>query len=285
MNDGLDGALDTEITAMDARNPSLNSFEIDLSTTGVVGRIYKFKIRAENINGDFVETNALSLALASLPSKPPTTVYSDDQVTNTQTLGVYFDIFTTSENGGSEILNYELQYDDGYRGSFMSVIQLANRLTISEGVVASQEYRFRYRAQNFNGWGPFSDISYYIAATVPNRPPPPLYISSTATTTTLQFIEPEILGGSPLTSFILYVDTLSALQTEIDYVMIYNGTQTQYTVTDQDAGGLTTGTIYRYVLKANNVFGASIQSEEIRVALGSLPIAPNAPTKVEELSG
>lgn len=45
-----------------------------------------------------------------------------------------------------------------------------------------------------------------------------------------------------------------------------------------------TGTTYRYVLVASNVFGDSPQSEEIRVAQGSLPTAPNAPSKIELLS-
>jgi hypothetical protein len=41
---------------------------------------------------------------------------------------------------------------------------------------------------------------------------------------------------------------------------------------------------YRYVVVAYNVFGDSPQSEQIRVALGSLPFAPNAPIKNEILS-
>jgi hypothetical protein len=47
---------------------------------------------------------------------------------------------------------------------------------------------------------------------------------------------------------------------------------------------LVTGLTYRYVLVATNVFGDSPISEETRVALGSLPVAPNAPVKIEELS-
>lgn len=115
MNDGNDGALDSEVTAMADRNPNLNSFAIDM-TAGTVGLIYKFKVRAENINNDFIDTNALSVALASLPSKPLTPPTSDPSVTNMFTLGVYIDIFTSAENGGSEILNYQIYWDDGARG-------------------------------------------------------------------------------------------------------------------------------------------------------------------------
>lgn len=115
INDGNDGALDSEVTAMADRNPNLNSFAIDM-TAGTVGLIYKFKVRAENINNDFIDTNALSVALASLPSKPLTPPTSDPSVTNMFTLGVYIDIFTSAENGGSEILNYQIYWDDGARG-------------------------------------------------------------------------------------------------------------------------------------------------------------------------
>jgi hypothetical protein len=48
--------------------------------------------------------------------------------------------------------------------------------------------------------------------------------------------------------------------------------------------GLVTGVTYRYVLVASNVFGDSPWSEEIRVAFGSLPTAPDALTKIEILS-
>ena len=48
--------------------------------------------------------------------------------------------------------------------------------------------------------------------------------------------------------------------------------------------GLETGKIYRYVLKVKNEFGDSPQSEQIRIAMSSLPAFPDAPTKVENLS-
>jgi hypothetical protein len=131
MDDGNDSDLTTEVTGLDPRSPNINSFVIDLSTAGVVGLIYKFKVRADNINGDYVDTNALSVALASLPSKPLQGPVSDPSLTNMFQVGVQFDLFSTEEmNGGSEILNYEIQYDDGERGDFTSVIQLGNELLI-----------------------------------------------------------------------------------------------------------------------------------------------------------
>ena len=107
-NEGENGPLDVEVTSMASNDPNLNSHIIDFSATGVVGRVYKFKVRAENINGDYVETNALSVALASLPDKPTTPPSSDPTVTNMQTLGIIIDLFDPTNNGGSEILVYEI---------------------------------------------------------------------------------------------------------------------------------------------------------------------------------
>jgi hypothetical protein len=93
---------------MESRAPNLNYFVIDMSA-GTIGLIYEFKVRAENINDDYVDTNALSVALASLPSKPITPPTSDPLITNMFQLGVYIELFATEElNGGSEILNYEI---------------------------------------------------------------------------------------------------------------------------------------------------------------------------------
>jgi len=48
---------------------------------GVLGRIYKFKIEAINNAGSSF-SNALSVALASLPDKPSTIPYADPDGTN-----------------------------------------------------------------------------------------------------------------------------------------------------------------------------------------------------------
>lgn len=101
-------------------------------------------------------------------------------------------------------------------------------MTIATGIVASAEYRLRYRAQNFNGWGPYSRISYFIAATRPSKPSAPVYISSSATSITLQFIEPDERGGSPITAFKLYRDTIG---TAPNYTLAYEGISSQYTLT------------------------------------------------------
>ena len=178
-----------------------------MSSTGVVGLVYKIKIRSFNYEGS-TDSNSLSVALASLPSKPSSIPVSDSEITNQVRIGVVIQVFDSTNNGGSPITNYEIQYDDGNLGPFRSVFQLSPTFTLFSNVTSAATYRFRYRATNFNGWGPFSDMAYILAATVPGIPPAPVYVSSTSTTTTFAFLEPSDLGGSPFTGFKLYVDIL-----------------------------------------------------------------------------
>jgi len=58
-----------EISDFSNTDPSLLSHNIDLSMFGVVGTIYQIQVSAYNKAG-FVYSNMLSVALASLPSKP-----------------------------------------------------------------------------------------------------------------------------------------------------------------------------------------------------------------------
>jgi hypothetical protein len=82
--------------------------------------------------------------------------------------------------------------DDGKGGDFVSLIGYTSdnlRLwhTVTEGITKGTLYRFRYRARNDIGWGPFSDEAFILAASVPQAPPAPKYVLSTDFTITLSF--------------------------------------------------------------------------------------------------
>jgi len=66
---------------MSNSDPSILTQTIDLSSTGVVGNVYKFKVRALNVVGSS-DSSALSVALASLPSKPPNVPTAVASMTN-----------------------------------------------------------------------------------------------------------------------------------------------------------------------------------------------------------
>ena len=69
------------MTSFNSQNPNINKYLIDMSSVGVKGLIYKIKIRSSNYEGS-TDSNSLSVALASLPSKPLVIPESDSSITN-----------------------------------------------------------------------------------------------------------------------------------------------------------------------------------------------------------
>lgn len=207
-NDGASDALETIVDSVASDNPSLSTATIDLSEDGNIGSIYKFKVRATNYAGT-QDSSALSVALASLPAQPQTPPTSNPDITGQDRIGVEIEAFDGTMDGGSPILVYNIQYDDGNRGDYRDIYSLSPAHTIP-GVEGGAQYRFRYRARNFNGWGPFSEVRYILAATVPDAPDAPLYKSSTLDSITFGFVPPSDNGGSIVSSYQLYYDVISS---------------------------------------------------------------------------
>lgn len=63
------------------------------------------------------------------------------------------------------------------------------------------------------------------------KPPAPIYLSSNSSTTTLFFLNPSDMGGSPVNGFKLYYDTLQLVN---DYKLIYSGMNQTVTVSTID---------------------------------------------------
>jgi hypothetical protein len=78
--------------------------------------------------------------------------------------------FNSPEDGGATIISYNLQYDDSSDGNIWTDLTgiLSDEVVLSFGVTDSiskgQIYKFRYRAKNAHGWGPFSDELSLIGA-------------------------------------------------------------------------------------------------------------------------
>lgn len=111
---------------------------------------------------------------------------SDATITNESVIKVYYGPQPDSDNGGSAILSYELQIDNGRGGNFTSLIgyevySLETSYTLSYNITAGGIYRFRCRSLNINGWSSWSEITYIKAASVPSRPPAPKLINAIST--------------------------------------------------------------------------------------------------------
>jgi len=90
-------------------------------------------------------------------------------------IGVRYEpLLLVTENGGSEILGYNLQMDDGLGGAFVSLygsssddINLNTMVlyhTVDKGLIRGRRYGFRYRARNHYGWSDlYSPVTYILA--------------------------------------------------------------------------------------------------------------------------
>jgi hypothetical protein len=103
---------ETEVASFNSANVFTHSLDM---SAGVIGQIYKVKVQATNYAGS-VQTNSLSVALASLPQKPSVSPISEASLTSPTTLAVVIELFSATNDGGSEITLYEIQLDDGRRG-------------------------------------------------------------------------------------------------------------------------------------------------------------------------
>ena len=81
-----------------------------------------------------------------------------------------------TDTGGSSITSYSLEWDSGTGGaSFTSLIgetsdNIATFTYTQTGLTAGSSYKFRYRAKNIFGWGPYSNEVTTISATRPDAP-------------------------------------------------------------------------------------------------------------------
>jgi hypothetical protein len=113
-NQAAGDAINIEVDPSLVHNlPSLRQYTI----TGLnqLGMTYHIKVRAHNANG-FADSPVLFAVLANVPDQPSQGPVSDASVTNESQIKVDFGPQLVSENGGSAILSYELQMDNGIGG-------------------------------------------------------------------------------------------------------------------------------------------------------------------------
>lgn len=160
------------------------------------------------------------------------------------------------QNGGSDILSYELQMDNGNGGYFFSLIgispnSLETSFLISNGLATGLMYRFRYRSKNLNGLSLWSPETYVLAATVPTRPPPPMFITATSTSITLSLISSNNTRGSAITAIQIWRNNGGDSLTYTNIVDLQNSVLI-YTINLADSLGMLAGVIYKFKVRTLN---------------------------------
>jgi titin len=213
-DNGAGGNIVTEVnTALDSNirdKPTLFSMIVTYYPALPTGLTFAYQVYGYNSVG-LVKSDTSSFILASIPSTPssgPTKVSSDSS--DTQIRVVFNTLTTTVETGGSTILSYNLQIDDGNQGNFVDLYgitsdTLLNTLTVT-GLSKGKNYRIRYRAKNIYGWGDWSPVSTILAATIPLAPPTPLYITSSDASISISMSVSSDDGGSPIIGYELWMN-------------------------------------------------------------------------------
>ena len=133
------------------------------------GETYTFTVLAYNSVDDGQESDPLSIMVATLPSVP-LSLQRDEQNTSKQQVSLLWT--PPSDNGGTPILNYQIEFDQGLGSdSSFVVAESAHEGTSfskSEDIVTGTGYRFRLRARNAIGLSPSTDALLIYAAVLPS---------------------------------------------------------------------------------------------------------------------
>jgi len=216
--------------------------------------------------------------LASVPAAPTDVPVSDASITSDTTIRVTYATPTPPVNGGSDLLSYALQMDDGLGGDFVTLVgfsphSMVTHYTVSAGIVKGRVHRFRYRAKNSVGWGPYSAEASILAATVPSAPAQTSFSNFTGNALIVNLGLSADDGGSPILGMELLRDAGDNYTSAFVNVTGYNGQDLTYSFTVA-TDGVVAGKTYRITTRSKNAIGYSSNSTITYVAFGPVPGAP-----------
>ena len=171
------------------------------------GELLVAQVAATNAKGQgvFSTPNSSGVTAQVVPSAPPNAPRRGG-ATSTSLVDVQWDFLTAADaDGGSAILSYSLEADDGQGGEFVAAVggspeteagrYTLNSHSLTTAIISGLAYRVRYRAYNAHGWGPYSPIGEIRAATPPAAPLAPT-LSEEATSMKISWSAPADTGGT-----------------------------------------------------------------------------------------
>lgn len=262
--------------------PSLSAFTITNFPLLTDGFTFRIQIKVFTTQRESLSEVAF-ITKASVPDQPSDVPVQDPTGTSDTQIKVII-ASPAPGNGGSVIISYEIQMDDGLSGDYVSIIgfdtnSLLTTYTITSGIIKGREHRFRYRARNAIGWGPFSSESSILAATVPTPPPSPTFSSFSASTLYINVLPSSDNGGTDIIDYELWVDAGDDFSSAFTKLTNYNGASLIYGANNAN-DGIVIGKTYRFKTRSHNLIGFSEFSEDGYIAFGDVPSTPAAPTRV-----
>jgi len=270
MNDGTSSNVFTEIDASEVRDKPQYTLHTT-SEPSVVGATYLFKLQAININGSTF-SEPVGFVIADLPDTPTNAPTSDLSISSETQLKI--DIQVVVGNGGSPILSYSLELDDGLGGDFRvlygTISDTLSTSLIFKQVTRGLLYRARYRVRNAIGFSDYSPIGYLRAASRPSAAPSPKFLAATANTITIA-LEPSIDNhGAVISAYELWIDE-GDLSSSFSKVTSYTGMETSFVIDRAIETSLISGKVYRLKYRAINEIGAGDFSGVTSIAMANKP--------------
>lgn len=156
----------------------------------------------------------LNVLVATVPSRPEPV----DLISASET-SISLQFYESLDNGGSEILGYELWIDDGYGTDFSQVASYTDNSithTITAGLVSGQIYTFKYKSFNSVGYSAFSIEKRYAVTLPPSKPIAPSKDMSKSTLTSIYVKWSESPPTQvPITGYKLYMSQGTSEYSEI----------------------------------------------------------------------
>jgi hypothetical protein len=152
--------------------------------------------------GAYSALNTAGVLAQTPPVAPPSAPYGGTATTESR-LDVHWAFLAgPGDDGGSPILSYGLDVDDGAGGEFapaaggspITAPFTLNSKQLTTAIISGATYRVRYRAYNVHGWGPDSPIGTIVAASLPDPPPEPA-LSIVGTGVEITWSPPTDTGG------------------------------------------------------------------------------------------
>jgi len=288
MDDGAGGAFSVLTGySVDYYYNSLATSHL-VATNLTVGATYRVRYRARNAYGWGEYSDTASLLAAEEPSKPsaaPVILSKNDT-----DIAVLLDL--DIGNGGAPLSVYHLEINAGgegndvyrnltsYNGTATHTINL-----VTDSLTYGTIYKLRYRAENIEGAGAYSDVTLVALNAVPAAVPTPVRVESgsneTAIAITWQSMQPAPeLSGNTITGYKVY----AAVNQSNVYTLLYNGTGYP-DITSTIVTNLVTGSIYDFKVSAINFNGEGAQSTTaLRTYSCQAPSGVASPVRVDSSS-
>ena len=235
----------------------------------VNGTTYFFQIAAVNSIGTGNYTNTID-ATTTVPDAP--TNLTATAVSATE-INLSWD--APSENGGSAITGYDLEFSENGSAPWMDLTTSSTMITFSDntGLTAGSTRHYRVAAINNVGTGAYSDEA---SATTHDVPDAPMNLTAAVVSETqidLSWDAPSEDGGSTITGY----DLEYSVDGSIPWMDL---TTSATTIAFSDNTGLTAGTTRHYRVAAINDVGTGEYTTTNATTTAATTTVPGAPTNL-----